>query len=140
MSDREAILFANTAFYAAFSGRDYAAMETLWASEGDVGCVHPGWPPLKGRKAVLASWKNILGNEASPQVSARDAVVLYEGATTIVLCLEIVAEREGAHPQVLSATNVFVKEGSVWKIAHHHAGVANVDVRSLGDEEKPVVN
>src|SRR5690242_2652824 len=100
MSEREAILFANTAFYAAFSTRDYAAMEALWAHE-DVGCIHPGWPPLKGRKAVMASWKNILGNEASPHATARDAVVLYEGATAIVLCLEIVIDREGAHPQVL---------------------------------------
>ena len=139
MPEREAILFANTAFYAAFSARDYAAMDAQWA-DGDVGCVHPGWPPLKGRKAVMASWKNILGNPSSPEVTARDPVVMMQGAIAIVMCLEIVREREAGRPQALSATNVFVKAASGWKIAHHHAGVANVDVSSLRAEEKPAMN
>lgn len=139
MSEREAILFANAAFYSAFSTRDYAAMDAQWA-DGDVGCVHPGWPPLKGRKAVMASWKNILGNPSSPEVGARDPVILMQGSTAIVICLEIVREREGGRPQALSATNVFVKAANGWKIAHHHAGAANVDVSSLREEDKPSMN
>src|SRR5690242_10994636 len=134
MPEREAILFANTAFYTAFTTRDYAAMEALWASH-DVGCVHPGWPPLKGRKSVLESWKNIMANPSSPDVSPRDAVALIHGDVAIVICLEIIKDREGGHAQAASATNVFVKEAGGWKIAHHHAGVANVDVRSLREEE-----
>jgi ketosteroid isomerase-like protein len=139
MSERQAILFANTAFYAAFAARDYAAMDAIWA-EDDVGCVHPGWPPLKGRKAVMASWRNILGNPASPEVAPRDPVILMHGVTAIVICLEIIGDRSGGRPQALSATNIFVKEKGGWKIVHHHAGAANVDVRSLREEERPPVN
>src|SRR5215468_8451467 len=68
MSEREALLFANEAFYQAFADRDIAAMEAAWASDGPIACIHPGWPPLAGREAVIESWRRILANDESPQV------------------------------------------------------------------------
>ena len=50
MHDRMALLFANEAFYAAFAGHDYAAMEALWARHAPVACIHPGWGVLEGRE------------------------------------------------------------------------------------------
>ncbi len=57
---RDAVLFANEAFYRAFADRDIAAMEEIWASEAPVACIHPGWSPVIGRERVLASWRAIL--------------------------------------------------------------------------------
>ena len=135
-SDREAILFANDAFYAAFAGRDYATMDALWA-DGDVTCIHPGWPPLRGRDAVMTSWRDILAHEP-PDVSAHRAEVSLQGGVAVVTCVELIPGP--GRPQVLSATNVFVKQGHVWKVSHHQAGIANVDPRTLGQKEKPAVN
>ena len=50
---RDAVLFANEAFYRAFADRDIAAMEETWASEAPVACIHPGWSPVIGRERVL---------------------------------------------------------------------------------------
>ena len=57
-------LAANRAFYHAFSSRDLGAMEMLWACGVPVLCIHPGWPPLVDRGAVLSSWRDIMKNPA----------------------------------------------------------------------------
>ena len=36
-----AVLACNAAFYAAFNSKDFAAMERVWSSRGDVTCVRP---------------------------------------------------------------------------------------------------
>ena len=48
-------LAANRAFYHAFSSRDLATMDTIWARGVPVLCIHPGWPALMERAAVLSS-------------------------------------------------------------------------------------
>ncbi len=68
--DPALLLFANDAFYRAFTSRDYAAMEGLWARAHPVMCLHPGWPALFGREDVLGSWQRILGNPQAPSISA----------------------------------------------------------------------
>ncbi len=52
MTDTDAILAANAAYYEAFVAGDFARMSAIWADE-DVSCIHPGWPVLIGRKPVL---------------------------------------------------------------------------------------
>src|SRR5712675_1488203 len=61
MTDSDAILAANAAYYRAFSTGDFVAMSRIWADDG-VSCVHPGWPALVGRAAILESYRDILGN------------------------------------------------------------------------------
>jgi ketosteroid isomerase-like protein len=137
-ADREAILFANSAFYAAFTGRDIDAMERLWA-DGAVCCVHPGWVPLYGREAVLKSWRGILGNAAAPAVAPRAVRVEVRGGLGIVTCIEVLTSANEPD-QSLAATNVFVRDGSLWKMIHHQAGHANLDPRRLPPEERPPMN
>tara|TARA_R110002167_G_scaffold247296_1_gene452869 strand:- start:1940 stop:2341 length:402 start_codon:yes stop_codon:yes gene_type:complete len=116
MSDREAILFANEAFYQAFADRDMDAMEALWAARDDLTCTHPGWPPLIGRRQVLQSWLSILANPESPAVSCHGASAHQAGDVAYVLCYERI---DG---NVLAATNVFVRDGKRWRLMHHQAG------------------
>ena len=116
MTDSDAVLAANLEFYRAFAVRDLAAMDAVWARRVQVGCVHPGWPALSDRDAVMESWQGILSNPEAPRIACYDERVLLYGETALVLCEE---ELEGG---TLVASNLFVREEGAWRIAHHHAG------------------
>lgn len=116
MSEREAVLFANEAFYLAIASRDIAAMEALWAETAPVACLHPGWGALLGRDEVLDSWRRILSHDASPKIVCRQPTVLVYGEIAVAVCYE---EIDG---QLLVATNIFHREGRSWRMVHHQAG------------------
>jgi hypothetical protein len=116
MIDSDAVLAANLEFYRAFGARDLVAMEELWARRSPVGCVHPGWPALSDRDAVMESWRSILSNPEAPRIACYDERVLLYGETALVLCEE---ELDGG---TLIASNLFVREDGIWRIAHHQAG------------------
>lgn len=128
MSAREAVLFANEAFYRAFADRDLRAMSEIWSERVPVLCIHPGWPPVQGREAVLKSWQGILGNPDSPAISCLAAEAYINGEMAFVVCYE---EIQG---QYLIATNVFVREGGPWRLVHHHAGPTSGAPPEQGDE------
>lgn len=118
MSNAAAVLFANDAFYAAFVGRDADAMDELWARIVPVSCLHPGWPPLHGREAVVQSWRDILANPDAPAIRCDSARAYLLGEAAHVICAERLPEGD------LAATNVFVREAGLWKMVHHHSSPA----------------
>jgi ketosteroid isomerase-like protein len=115
MTDQDAVLAANLEFYRAFAARDLTAMDALWARRAPVACLHPGWTAIKDREAIIASWAGILGNPDAPRVACFDERALLYGDVALVLCEE---ELEGG---TLAASNFFVREDGVWRIAHHQA-------------------
>ena len=132
MHERMALLFANEAFYAAFAGRDYPAMDALWARRAPVACIHPGWGVLEGREAVMESWRGILGNTGNaPSVTPRDARAFVLGEAGYVTCFE--AFPEG----FLIATNLFVREEGEWRLVHHQAGPTRDQPPEDEDEDDP---
>jgi hypothetical protein len=116
MPDVELVLSTNAVFYVAFATRDLPKMETLWARRAPVSCIHPGWRPLVGREAVLASWRDIMSSPNSPPIVCSNPVAHLVGGTALVICTERFSGAE------LVATNVFVKEDGAWKLVHHQAG------------------
>ena len=116
MTDQDAVLAANLEFYRAFAARDLAAMDARWALQAPVACLHPGWSALKDRDAIMESWAGILSNPAAPRISCYDEQVFLYGDAALVLCEE---ELEGG---TLAASNFFVREDGIWRMAHHHAG------------------
>lgn len=115
MSDAE-VLAANERFYDAFAGRDFEAMQATWAESSAVACLHPGWPPIRGRNEVLASFRSIFDNDDSPPIRCEAPTVTRHGdAAATVVC------RERIGGAVLVATNVFVHEAGGWRLSHHHA-------------------
>ena len=114
--ERDAVLFANEAFYRAFADRDLGAMDALWSRRSQVACIHPGWSPIAGRDQVMASWRGILSNPQSPAVVCRRPQVFMLGEGAFVICFE---EVDGAF---LIATNYFLREAGGWKMTHHQAG------------------
>ena len=109
MTDQDAVLAANLEFYRAFAARDLTAMDALWARRAPVACLHPGWTAIRDRDAIIGSWAGILSNPDAPRIACYDEQAL-------VLCEE---ELEGG---TLAASNFFVREDGVWRIAHHQAG------------------
>jgi ketosteroid isomerase-like protein len=116
MTDQDAVLAANLEFYRAFATRDLRAMDALWARRAPVACLHPGWTALKDREAVMESWAGILANPGAPGIACFDEEAFVYGDMALVLCEE---ELDGG---TLAASNFFVREDGVWRIAHHQAG------------------
>src|SRR5260370_42603991 len=116
MTDSDAVLAANLEFYRAFTARDLAAMDALWARRGPVACLHQGWSALKDRDQIIESWGGILSNPDAPRIACFDEQVFLYGDVALVLCEE---ELDGG---TLAASNLFVREDGVWRIAHHQAG------------------
>ena len=116
MDDSDAVLAANLEFYRAFTTCDIEAMDALWARTAPVACVHPGWPPLADRNAMMESWRGILANPDSPRIACYDERVFLYGDIALIVCEE---ELDGG---TLVASNWFVREDGLWRMAHHQAG------------------
>ena len=112
MSDANALLAANN--YRAFASGDVAAMSRIWADDG-VSCVHPGWPALIGRGAILQSYRGILSGMNRVRIAHRDDTAIVLGDDGRVLCVEMVG---GA---ALAATNCYRRVEGAWRMVHHQA-------------------
>jgi hypothetical protein len=128
MSDEARVLFANEAFYLAFSEADEAAMDALWARTAPVCCIHPGWRPLSGRDEVMGSWRGIFGNGSPDYLRARGAKVHLHHDMAMVTCYEQVDE------SLLAVSNIFVLEEGEWRLCHHHAGACHDSGFELPEE------
>lgn len=115
MSDEDAIMAANAAFYAAFAGGDIAAMTGVWADTDDVSCIHPGWPALVGPIAVLASWGEILASADRPQIVCAERQAVIDGDQGRVLCIEVVDSAP------LATSNHFKRIAGAWRMVHHQS-------------------
>ncbi len=118
MTESDALLQANAAFYAAFAAADSEAMAALWSDRAPVSVIHPGMRPIVGHAAVLGSWRAILDGSESCDIACRDPEARVYGAAGLVLCHENVAGNE------LAASNVFVRQDGVWRMVHHQAAPA----------------
>jgi hypothetical protein len=128
MGDQEhRLLKMNESFYTAMVNGDYQAMESLWANASDVSVIHPGWPALHGRVAVLDSWRRILSGVSTRGMYCSNARPYIKDQVAFVICKECFPEGE------LVATNIFVQEEGVWKLVHHQGG----PLQSMDDDQAP---
>ena len=110
--------FGNNAFYMAFNQRDVAAMEALWSARQEAACLHPGWPALIGREAIMGSWGSIFANPEQPPVTFHGVRACRMGTGMVaVVCYEVVAG------STMVATNLFVEEDGQPKLVLHQSGV-----------------
>ena len=116
MSEQDDILAANAAYYEAFASADFGHMSRIWADD-DVTCVHPGWPVLVGRPAILESYRNILGNPNQDHIEPHSAMAMVHGDEARVICVELVGGTDFA----LAATNWFRRVDGAWRMIHHQA-------------------
>lgn len=116
MADLQAeILEANDSFYQAFAGRDYDGMQALWSETSTVVCIHPGWPPIRGREGVMKSFESIFEHDSGPAPTCDGPTCHVHGQSAFVVC------RERLGNAVLIATNVYAHQDGRWRLVHHHA-------------------
>jgi ketosteroid isomerase-like protein len=135
--DERAVLFANAALYDAFETADLDLMEAVWIDgpgADDVICVHPGWPPLRGRGQVLRSWAMIMANTTNISFVLTDIDATVDGDVAVVTCAENILTGMPEEPEIsttlasaglsggrVAATNVFRRTASGWRLWVHHA-------------------
>jgi ketosteroid isomerase-like protein len=146
-SDAVAVMTANTAYYTAFEDADIDAMNALWL-DGEAGrdvlCVHPGWPPLRGRARIMRSWSVIMANTPYIQFVITDVEVDVWGDVAVLSCSENVLTGSddptdttlGFTSGLVVATNVFRRTDSGWRLwAHHSSPVLSAEDEDLSSQE-----
>lgn len=125
-----AVEAANTELYAAFEAGDLDRMGAVWADGAlaeSVACVHPGWPMVRGRTAVLRSWALIMANTTYIQFFLTDLDIRVDGEVAVVTCSEniLTAAEEGSGAEFAAggkvvSTNVFRGTETGWRLWLHH--------------------
>lgn len=134
MINEDKAKWANEKFYDAFNKRDIEAMGQVWGYYDGATCVHPGWPPIKGRDQILDSWAGIFENSGNMEIKTSDVQVLASEDLAWVSCIEklyTIAE-SGVQVSQVFATNLFQLEDDVWKMVMHHAS-PTLDLREKDD-------
>ena len=136
MSDREAVLKANDAFYRAFESLEIAPMERVWLRDQRIACVHPGWRRLTGWGPIMTSWERIFEGAFEMRFELRDAAVTVNGDLAVVLVEEVLTQRnyDGASRSHVLATNVFERAGGEWLMILHHGS----PILAPPDDEPPL--
>ena len=118
----EEVTQVNELFYRAFESLDVGLMDSLWAHQEYVTCIHPGWSIRIGWPAVRDSWVIIFNNTFSMEFELTELQVQVAADIAWVICTENITSRVGDIPQNsrVVATNLFERIGDEWKLIHHH--------------------
>ena len=130
---------ANGAFYSAFESGELDAMAEVWDRSDRARVTHPGWPTLYGWAKVLGSWEAIFANTEFIQFVLTEERMLVLDDVAIVTLDENILQTAGppedgaVDTDALSgarvaATNVFVHDGTRWRMVHHHGSPVSGDV------------
>src|SRR5262249_44626582 len=122
MSDREALIAANQAFYLAFESLDLEKMEPIWLRDSKFICIHPGWRKLTGWAPIMNSWSRIFAGVCELSVELRDLHLILSGDMAVVVTEESLTQRgyEGTIRTLVLATNIYERVGPRWMMVLHH--------------------
>lgn len=123
--DVGAISSANTAFYAALSARDIAAVERVWARDGQVFNIFgASRAPLVGWTAVRAGYEDLFARFPELSVSMAEPQVAQNGDSALVVGVEALRARlpNGETTSLsLPTTNAFMRRDGRWLLVHQHS-------------------
>lgn len=130
MDERDGLLAANDAFYAALSRCNLREMEEVWLHEPWVRCVHPGWDVLVGWEAIRSSFERIFDHSRFFHVVATEISARAMGEIGIVTCSENITSGEDGEVGVgaAQATNLYRMTPDGWRMIVHHSSPAPVTV------------
>ena len=129
-NETEAVHEANRSFYRALETLDLQAMDDLWLHAPFAHCVHPGWEALVGWDAIRDSWERIFSNTGWMRVTPTALHAEVLGEVAVVTCTENITAKshEDVGLAVATATNLFLRTPGGWRLFHHHASPAPVQV------------
>ncbi len=118
----EEVTQMNELFYRGFEQLDVSLMDSIWAHQEYVTCIHPGWSIRVGWPAVRDSWVVIFNNTFSMKFELTEVQVQVAADVAWVICTENITSRVGENEQnsQVVSTNLFERIGDEWKIIHHH--------------------
>jgi ketosteroid isomerase-like protein len=125
MSTEDDIRKASDKFYAALNSTqngDSTPMADVWSRNPEVSAMHPIDAIEVGWEAIRTSWENLAKICSKGRVELRDQRICvgedlaYETGTEHVNVL-VAKDQLQAKFRV---TNVYRREGSEWKMVHHH--------------------
>lgn len=122
MTDNQAVLTANQAFYRAFEKKDLEGMEAVWSKGIGCLCVHPGREALKGWSDIRHSWEQIFKNTSYIEIDADIITVETSGDLAYVVLVENILQISNSRRLEAQsmATNLFERMGDRWYLVHHH--------------------
>lgn len=122
MSDAQAVLEANQAFYKAFEKKNLDAMSEVWSHGTGSLCIHPGRDVLRGWDAVRSSWEKIFRSTSYLEIDLEVIKLEVQGDFAYVVLLEKVLQVAGSKRVKAEsiATNLYERMGGKWYLIHHH--------------------
>lgn len=122
MSDTQAVLTANQAFYRAFEKKDIEAMSRIWSKGSASFCIHPGKGVLRSWDQICTSWEQIFKGTSYFEIETDIIATEISGNLAYVVLtenlLQIVRGRRLEAQSV--ATNIFERMAQEWYLVHHH--------------------
>jgi len=122
MSVEREVLAINENFYQSFNRGDLDLMQSVWAHNESVVCIHPGWEVIRGFDGVIQSWENIFAGSENLEIKLSD-IKVADGGMVWVSCQEnlFAMSMSGVQVSKVHATNLFEKIEDQWKMVLHHA-------------------
>ena len=122
MTDHDAVLEANAAFYRAFESLDLRHMAEVWLRAPYIKCVHPGWGLLVGWGPVMESWERIFSSTLEMRFALTNVQAQVCGDVAWVVLTENIEsrQRDGKMQARVEATNLFERRDGRWFLVHHH--------------------
>jgi ketosteroid isomerase-like protein len=123
----EQLLAANRRFYESFERLDVSMMDSVWAHNQVVSCMHssPGWKLLRGWEEVRGSWAQIFSRLRLIRFVLSDLRVTIAGNIAWIVLTERLRaydhESDEEIREATVATNVFERAGDLWRLLHHQA-------------------
>ena len=138
MAAEDEVRQASERFYAAVESMlngDASGMSDVWSPRATASTMHPLGGRQVGWDAVRESWENAAEafEGGSVEVSDLEVCVLGAGAAYTTGVEHVQASVGGKSLSFdIRATNVFAREGTVWRIVHHHTDIDRPLQEALG--------
>ncbi len=122
LSDKEAVLETNQAFYQAFSQRNLQKMSQVWWQGSTSLCVHPGGKVFIGWDEIRPTWESIFRNTDFLEIDLEIIKIEIDQAVAYVVVGETVLQSsQGKKFKGQSiGTNIFHKMAQKWYLVSHH--------------------
>lgn len=131
MSAEQDILSAHRVFYDAIETADLDLMNSLWADDARVSCVHPAARPVFGTEQVLRSWAVMMAQIEYIQFFLTDVQVtmfpteVEQPDSALVVCIENILS-DGDSTQSFTGGSVvcsslLVADRGSWRFWSRHA-------------------